>query len=319
MGVAQVQMGAPTISFGRSDTSIIVHTPVMARYTSDAGYMEIPDLLRGEFQTTIQVQQVSSSAGMFIDVKLGGKNGDASFVPKWVSPAWDNEPDQLGAINKAIVNALKGSFEPSSTQVPSSIPIMNFKTLSGGSQPALAIMMDVPGGVLTGEFLAALLASLGSPPPPIADPATVTNVFLGQDDDFALAICSNDIIKWFADAVNSAIPGQQNFSNTTTAEALGTFSYTFHTYTTITVDDAIITLQPGQIVVRVNVHVHFSNDSSYVPSPDDFDFSITQAFNFALNGGSFPCRRSDLWMSQFPRREFQHCQFRKDQCDQRFQ
>ena len=106
------------------------------------------------------VQQVSSSAGMFIDVKLGGKNSNASFVPKWVSPAWDNEPDQLGAINKAIVNALKGSFEPSRAPVSSSIPIMNFKTLSGGSQPALAIMMDVPGGVLTGEFLAALLASL---------------------------------------------------------------------------------------------------------------------------------------------------------------
>jgi AhpC/TSA family len=282
VGVAEVQLGAPTISLGRSSTSIVVHSPVMARYTRDADTMEIPSFLHGEFQTTIDVQQVSSRAGMFINVKLAGTDGRASFVPKWVSPTWDSEPDQLGAINKALINALKTSFEPSSTPVPASIPIMQFKTLQGDSQPALAVMMDVPGGVLTGDVLAAALGLKTG----IADPNSVSNVFLAEGDDFAMAVRSEDITNSFAAAVNEVIPRQQNFTTTTHAEGpWGIGSYTFHTFTTITTDDAIVEMQNGQIMVSVQVHVHFSNDSSFVPSPADFDFTVSQAFNLALNGG----------------------------------
>lgn len=282
VGVAEVQLAAPTVSLGRSNTSVVVHTPVMARYTPDPNTLEIPSLLHGEFQTTIDVQQVSSSAGMFINVKLAGADGRASFVPKWVSPAWDSGPDQLAAINKALVNALKTSFEPSSTPVPPSIPIMQFKTLQGDSQPALAVMMDVPGGVLTGEVLAAALGLRTG----VADPNSVSNVFLAEGDDFAMAVRSEDITSSFAAAVNDAIPRQQSFTTTTHAEGpIGIGSYTFHTYTTITTDDATVELQSGQILVSVQVHVHFSNDSSFVPSPSDFDFTISQAFNLALNGG----------------------------------
>src|SRR5271165_1352212 len=113
-GVAQLQMGAPTISLARnSDTAVVVHTPVMARYIADPDPMEIPSLLRGEFQTTVEVQQSSSSAGSFVNVELGSKAGDAHFVPAWVSPGWTSQASQLAAINKAIVNALGSSFEPS--------------------------------------------------------------------------------------------------------------------------------------------------------------------------------------------------------------
>jgi hypothetical protein len=283
VGVAEVQLGAPTISLGRSSTSVVVHTPVMARYTPDQDTFYIPALLHGEFQTTIDVQQVSSSAGMFINVKLAGVDGRASFVPKWVTPTWNSEPDQLAAINKALVNALQTSFEPSSTPVPPSIPILQFKTLHSGSQPALAVMMDVPGGVLTGEVLAAALG-LGTS---VADPNSVSNVFLAEGDDFALAVCSYDITNAFAAAINGAIPRQQSFTTTTHVENFaGVGSYTFHTYTTITTDDATVELQNGQILVSIQVHVHFSNDSSFVPSPSDFDFTISQAFNLALNGGN---------------------------------
>ena len=282
VGVAEVQLGAPTISLGRSSTSIVVHTPTMARYTPDQDTLYIPSLLHGEFQTTIDVQQVSSSAGMFINVKLAGADGRASFVPKWVSPAWDSEPDQLSAINKALVNALKNSFEPSSTPVPPSIPILQFKTLQGDSQPALAVMMDVPGGVLTGEVLAAALGLRTG----VADPNSVNNVFLAEGDDFAMAIRGDDIANWFAAAVNEVIPRQQSFTTTTHIENFtGVGSYTLHTYTTITTDDATVELQNGRILVSIQVHMHFSNDSSFVPSPSDFDFTITQAFNLALNGG----------------------------------
>jgi hypothetical protein len=159
---------------------------------------------------------------------------------------------------------------------------LQFKTLQGDSQPALAVMMDVPGGVLTGEVLAAAFGLRTG----VADPNSVGNVFLAEGDDFAMAVRNDDITNAFAAAVNEAIPRQQSFTTTTHLEnATGIGSYTFHTYTTITTDDATVELQNGQILVSIQVHVHFSNDSSFVPSPSDFDFTISQAFNLALNGG----------------------------------
>lgn len=98
-GVAQLQMGAPTVSLvDNSDTGVNVHTPVLARYIGDPDTMDIPSLLRGEFQTSIRVQQVSSSAGSFINVNLAGKGGNVNFNPAWANPGWSSKPLQLAAI-----------------------------------------------------------------------------------------------------------------------------------------------------------------------------------------------------------------------------
>ena len=64
-------------------------------------------------------------------------------------------------------------------------------------------MMDIPGGVLAGGVLAAALFGIGTGVP---EPSTVTNIFLGEGDDFAMAIRSDDIISAFFAAVNDAVP-----------------------------------------------------------------------------------------------------------------
>ena len=287
-GVAQLQMGAPTISLaGNSDTAVVVHTPVMARYIGDAGSMEIPSLLRGEFQVTIDVQHSSSSAGSFVNIELGGKAGNAHFVPAWVNSAWTSKATQLASINKAIVNALKSSFEPSNNALPNDIVILRFKTLADGRQPALAVMMDTADGILGAGLLAALFG-IGTGEP---DPATVANVFLHDDDDFALAIRSDDILGPFTKAVNDAVDNIHiNVPPVVTkaSTAWGAVSYTFTTYTVVTVNTPIVSLVPtmlglpGGVAISIPVHVHFYNDSSYVSAPDDFDFTIVQAFEFTL-------------------------------------
>jgi peroxiredoxin len=287
-GVAQLQMGAPTISLSpNSDSSVIVHTPVMARYIGDPDSMEIPGELKGEFQITVDVQQSSSSAGSFVNIELGGKSGNANFVPAWESPAWTSKASQLASINKAIVNALNNSFEPSNNALPSDIILLRFKTMAGGPQPALAIMMDVPNGILGAELLASLFGvGTGSP-----DPSTVSNVFLNGNDDFAVAIRSDDIVGPFTTAVNNAVA---NISInvppvvTTASTAWGAVSYTFTTYTVVTINTPTVTLVPtmlglpGGVLITIPVHVHFYNDSSFISAPDDFDFTILQAFDFVL-------------------------------------
>ncbi len=287
-GVAQLQLGAPTISLAEnSDSAVVVHTPVMARYIADPDTMVIPSLLRGEFQTTVEVQQSSSSAGSFVNIELGGKAGNAQFVPAWVGVAWTSKANQLASINKAIVSALGSSFEPSNNALPSDIVLLRFKTMSGGAQPALAVMMDIPDGILGAELLASLFGvGTGAP-----DPSTVSNVFLNDNDDFAVAIRSDDILGPFSQGVNNAVA---NISInvppvvTTISTAWGAISYTVTTYTVVTIGTPTVSLLPtilglpGGIAITIPVHVHFYNDSSYVSAPDDFDFTIIQVFDFVL-------------------------------------
>jgi peroxiredoxin len=183
-GVAHLQMGAPTVSIpANSNTRVTVHIPVMAWYTADANSLEIPSLLKGEFQITIQVQSVSSPAGKFVNVNLGGTTGNAAFVSQWVSMPWTSEAEQKAAINKAILNALQTSFEPSSTPLPPNISLMQFKALADDSQSALAMMMDLSGGG--------------------GNAADINNIFLEGGDDFAWAIGNDFLQAMFAPAINS--------------------------------------------------------------------------------------------------------------------
>jgi peroxiredoxin len=269
-------MGAPTITLaGNSSSTVVVHTPVMARYFRDPDSLKLPTFLRGEFLITIGVKKVSSAAGTFIEVDLAGNTGNANFSSAWSSAPLS--PQELDAINKALRNSLSDSFQPSSTPLPGNLLNMQFKTL-WGAQPALAILMDVPGGFFE------------SP-----DPGSVGNVFLRGDDDFALAVRGEDITIPFANAVNDAIaPMRQQgpFETTTTiSTAWGYISYTVHTYTTVALGAASVSLVgpmlgiPGGILLTIPAHVHFWNDSDYVSAPDDFDFTIMQVFDLSLAGG----------------------------------
>jgi peroxiredoxin len=287
-GVAQLQMGAPTITpAANSESAVVVHTPVMGRYIGDPDTMEIPSLLRGEFQITVDIGQSSSSAGSFVNIELGGKSGDAHFVPAWESPAWTSKSTQLASIDKAIVNALKNSFEPSNNALPDDIVLLRFKTMSDGPQPALVVMMDIPNGILGAELLAALFG-VGSGAP---DTSTVSNVFLQDSDDFAVAIRSDDIVGPFSKAVNDAVANIQiNVPPvvTTASTGWGYVSYTFTTYTVVTLNTPTVSLVPtmlglpGGVVITIPVNVHFYNDSSYFSAPDDFDFTVIQGFDFVL-------------------------------------
>lgn len=281
VGTAQLQLGSPTVTLTEnSDRSVVIHTPIMARYIRDPDTLEIPRYLRGEFQTIIAVKVNSSPAGTFIDVVPGATGNSVQFVPNWVGDPWTDEPAQLAAINKALHNSFLSSFEPSSTALPSGFTNMRFKTLWGESQPALAVLMDLPGGA-------------GEPP----DPGTVWNVFLRDGDDFALAIRADDICRPFEQAVNKAIPRDQTFEFTLHIEGPTVWgytigSYTLHTYAVVTPGNATVALFPamlglsGAIVLTIPVHVHFYNDSDVISAPDDFDFTIVQAFDLVVSGGS---------------------------------
>lgn len=269
IGVAQLQMGAPTISLlDNSDTSVTVHTPIMARYVPDAGTLEIPDLLRGEFQITIKIREVAHASGTTIDVVLASGKGSMQFAPNWVSPAWSSEASQLAAIDKALVNSLTTSFEPSRTPLPANVVNLNFKALAGG--PALAMMMDLPGGNPSG--------------PP--DSASVSNVFLGDGDDFAFAISDEFIQTMFAQSLGNLQNWAFDFTYTVETDipnpgswfGIGPSNITVTVATitfTVNIDSVTIDLQNGKIVVTVQGDANTT--TSGVPK-----FSFVAAQNLSL-------------------------------------
>jgi peroxiredoxin len=265
-------MGAPTVTLlENSDTGVVVHTVVMVRYYADDKSLELPSFLRGEFQTAIGVKEVSSPSGKSIDVVLAGKAGNVKFVPNWVSPAWDSEPDQLAAINKAALNSMTSSFEPSNTPLPGNILNLKFKTLAG-DLPALAMMMDLPGGNPSG--------------PP--DLNSVWNVFLQDGDDFAFAISEEFVQAMFGRSVDNL--RQWGFSfwyqidikvpNPFSIIGIGDDSYTIKVATitfTVSVDSVTIALQNGQILVTVT-----GSANTDTPGIPKFTFTGTQAFTLEL-------------------------------------
>ncbi len=225
-GVAQLQLAAPTISLpDDSGTLVMLHTPVMARYFPDPSTMSLPEFLHAEIQITFGVDQiarpVATQAGRFIDVNLNLGNVVIIFHSAWSSPPPPPPPPldspRRQVIEKAIRNTMVTSFQPSNAAVPGNVLNMQFKTLSG-DLPALAVLMDLAGGVLAGEVIGAAFG-LDAPPP---DPGSVTNVFLRDGDDFAFAVSGDYVVPRFTSAINKFLDDnnlwKRSFSSTTRVE-----------------------------------------------------------------------------------------------------
>ena len=270
-GVAQLQLGVPTVSLAaNSDSEVTIHTYVLAHYLADPDSLIIPNFLRGEFQTTIAVQEVASAAGRFINVDLAGKSGSAQFVPNWVGSPWESEADQLDAINRAVQSSLQTSFEPSSTPLPSNLVHLKFKTLTNG--PALAMLMDLPGGNPSG--------------PP--DPASVTNTFLIDGDDFAFGISDEFVQTMVAGSISDLKAQTDSFTVTghitivpnpfgedVTTPVSATYDITLNSVT-LALQDATADFPNGYMVVTIQGS---ANTKSVFP---DVDFTATQNLTLEL-------------------------------------
>jgi len=271
-GIAQLQLGAPTIDLpADASATATVRTPVMLRYFPDPGSMSLPEFLRGEILTTLGVRTVTSNAGPFIDVGLQGPAGNIHFNQFW--PPTSLDPDQLAAVNKVLRKSLITRFQPSSSSLPDDVASMDFKTLP--EVRMVAAMMSLAEGATP-------------------SPDSMETVFLRDGDHFALAVNGDSITGPFAVAVNAAISPRQLELDT----RFDWVSGTWHLFTRAFVRNATVQLQDvaavpvaagsGQILLTIPVQVLFGwkNKPFFVPDPQNFDFTITQAFTLSLSGGN---------------------------------
>jgi hypothetical protein len=279
-GVAQLQLGPPTMQLGRGETATAdVHTPAMIHFIRDEHTRPMSDFMRGEVVTRFGVKQVASPGGTNIVVDLAGS--DVHFNSFWSAVTLD--PGDRTAIDQVLLKSVRNSFQPSTAPMPANVRTMHFKGFPTGG-PVCA-MMNV--------------TSNNNP-----NPASVTNVFIAPDDQFALAVNGDSITGPFAAAVNAALDPTRVQETDTPVQIKGSVfgvtvaTYNFHIESKVTILTATVQLVDnpvldfagtpgkGQILLTIPVQVRFATKDKppFVPDPKNFAFTIMAAFTLTLNG-----------------------------------
>lgn len=255
-GRAQIQLSPPTITVpDSSGTNVSVHMELRCRYFPDKDTPRVAEFIRGELTINAPVSRVASQVANVVDIDIKGVSVGTSFNVLWSSNPISAE-DKAG-INQLILNSLKTSFLPTQAALPAGVAQVQFKTLRG-----------------TRDALAVLLNMEGNP----GNPASLTNVFVGAEDDFAIGVGADFIRRSFQGTIdtirNTHIdPIQIPYLN---------ISYTIsnpdpHDHRgQLSVD---LVLETGRIVLIFKGHAHTPH--WWAP---DFDFTVKQPLTFFPNG-----------------------------------
>jgi hypothetical protein len=232
-----------------------VRMNIMARFLPDKNTAPLAEFIRGDLQITAPVNKIAS--GRIHVINIDFKAGDAiiNFTPSYSSRSLS--PEDLAGINLCIQNGLRTSFLPSSVNLPSSVADVQLKTLPG----ALAVLLDMndhPSSV-----------------------ASVTNVFLQNEDDFAFAAGRDYLLNAFRAVSDNLL--SRPFPPATFTISIGGWGVnitTLHFTYPIKLNSASFDLQPGKIVLTIQGHADQSNHWWAGP----FDFTVTVDFSLQPAG-----------------------------------
>jgi peroxiredoxin len=255
-GVAQLQLFPPTVAVpDASGTNLTVRMNIMARFFPDKNTAPLAEFIRGDLQITAPVNKIASGKIHVVDIDFKADDAIINFTPSYSSQTLS--PEDLAGVNLCIKNGLRTSFLPSSVNLPSSVADVQLKTLPG----AIAVVLDVndhPSSV-----------------------ASVTNVFLQNEDDFAFAAGRDYLLNAFRAVSNNLL--SRPFPPATFTVSIGAWGVnltTLHFTYPITLNSASFDLQAGRIVLTVQGHADQSNHSWAGP----FDFTVTVDFSLQAAG-----------------------------------
>lgn len=246
-GIVQLQMFPPTIDVpDASGQSLSVMLNAMVRYFPDPNTAPIAQFLRGNLQIVAPISQISTQVGNVLEFDFTANQATVSFTPTYTSNAL-SLADTV-AINLAIQNALKTSFQPSSATLPGGVSALQFKTMLSGSQKAAALLLN-----LTKHS---------------SDPASVQDIVLNATDDFAFAISP----AYINSLLSSSISQLTNFPPIPVSEWPFSTTYTI----TLTSPPPALNFTSGAIQLVINAHAH--SGGSIFPS-----FNFKTVVSFGLN------------------------------------
>ena len=254
-GRAQLQLFPPTLEIpDSSGTNVTVRLELISRYFPDPNTSRPAEFVRGDLKITAAVDQVVSQSARIVGIDIRSQTSRVQFTPHWSSRPLTLE-DRAG-IDLLIGNALRTSFLPSNSSLPSNIEHLQFKTMSG-AQGAVAMLLNITGDA--------------------GNRATANNVFLAAGDDFALGVSAEFIKSQFAETLDSILT--QPIAPVVFQRS--TFIHTWTITYTITLNSATVDLENDRIVMKLTGHAH--TGTSWMP---DFNFTVRQALTLAVAGNT---------------------------------
>lgn len=255
-GKAQLQVSPPTIEVADAAAAKIrIRMQLMARYLADPGTAKLPEFFRGELQITTPLTQTIAQTGNIVEVDLKANSVSVVFVPAWSSAPLSAQ--DIAGLELAVHNVIKTAVLPSNVPLPSNIKQVAFKTLTG-AQSALTMALRLRDGS--------------------ANAAGVNNMFLSGSDDFAIAVGAEYVQAVLQPTADSILA--QPVLHATLSYSIP-YVHTFHISYTLTLNTAVFTLEPGNIVLTVTGHAH--TDHALLP---DFDFTVRFPFSLVPNGAT---------------------------------
>lgn len=246
-GQVQLQTFPPTVDVpDSSGTNLSVTLNAMVRYLPDPKTAPIAQFLRGNLQIVAPLSQISTQVGNVLEFDIKANEVSVSFTPTYTSNALSLS--DTVAINLAIQNALRTSFQPSSATLPRSVAALQFKTMLSGTQKAGALLLNLTSHSST--------------------PASVQDIVLNATDDFAFAISPSYI--------NSLL--SSSIGQLTQFPPIGVSEWPFSaTYTiSLTSPAPALNFTTGAMQLVINAHAHSSG--SIFPS-----FNFRTVVSFGLN------------------------------------
>jgi peroxiredoxin len=247
-GQVQMQIFPPTVDVpDSSGTNLSVTLNAMVRYFPDPKTAPIAQFLRGNLQIVAPLSQISTQVGKVLEFDIKANEVSVSFTPTYTSNALSIE--DTVAINLAIQNALRTSFQPSSATLPGSVAALQFKTMLSGAQKAGALLLNLTSHSST--------------------PASVQDIVLNAADDFAFAISPS----YINSLLSSSIGQFSTFTPIPVSEWPFSATYTV----TLTNPPPALNFTSGAIQLIINAHAHSSG--SIFPS---FNFSTVVSLGLNL-------------------------------------
>ena len=254
-GRAQIQVFPPTIQIADSSgTRIAITLQMLVRYFPDPGTNRAAEFIRGEVQLTAAVDQVASQHGTVIEIGIKQQNLGVRFTPHWSSSPLTAE--DIAGVELFIRNALKTSFLPSNSDLPSSIKKVQFKTFTGGGG-AVAMLLNLNEGT--------------------GNPASANSFLLSGSDQFAFGISADFVKAAFQPTLDNLL--SQPIPPQVVAIDLGLT--TIHPTYVITLYTATLGFESGWMVLTLTGYAHTSR--RFAP---DFNWTVRQKLGLAPNGAT---------------------------------
>ena len=255
-GKVQLQVSAPTVDVpDATGKNLAVTMNAIARYFPDRNTDPIAEFIRGDLRITAAVNQIVSEVGNVVEFDFNADQALISFTPTFSSKPL--KAADTAAIRLAIRNALKTSFLPSSAALPANIAQVQFKTFHAG-QKAVGVLLNMSTHA--------------------ANPATVTNLFLGSNDQLAFAAGRDFVLATLKPIADNLLT--QDFPPIKFSVSLGLT--TLHFTYPVTLKSAGFDLKPGKIVLTIKGHAAQSNHKFAGP----FDFTATLDFSLQTFGAT---------------------------------